>query len=93
MTLAIDVIATNGQISTGAAADLLIAYELATGTVVGGADFTVTEEVDWSDLPLGAGCDLIAFAQSLAYRNLPDEKTYGDVARAWLNYRLAHFKA
>lgn len=84
--LAILVIASNGQISTGEAADVLLGYELATGLSIG-------DETEWNDLPLGAGSDLISFVQSSAYRDLQPGKSYGDIARAWLDYRLAKFGA
>jgi len=87
MTLAIEVIANAGNLSnTGEAADILLGYELATGMSLG-------DSIEWSDLPLGSGSDLIGFAQSYAYRNLPGCRSYGDIARAWLDYRLAYFGA
>lgn len=87
MTLAIKVIASNGNLrNTGEAADILLGYELATGMSLGA-------DIEWKDMPLGSGGDLINFAQSFAYRDLPDRRSYGDIARAWLDYRLARFGA
>ena len=65
MTLAINVIKTNGNLrNSGEAADILLGYELATGLSIGDA-------TEWSDLPLGAGADLINFANSATYSDLP----------------------
>ena len=87
MTLAIDVIKTNGNLrNSGEAADILLGYELATGLSIG-------DDTEWRGLPLGAGNDLINFANSAAYSDLPRNRSYGDIARAWLDWRLANFDA
>ena len=87
MTLAINVIKTNGNLrNSGEAADILLGYELATGLSIG-------DDTEWRGLPLGAGNDLINFANSAAYSDLPRNRSYGDIARAWLDWRLAHFDA
>ena len=87
MPLALDVIKTNGNLrNSGEAADILLGYELATGLDIG-------DETEWNDLPLGAGADLINFANSATYSDLPRGRSFGDIARAWLDWRLSHFGA
>ena len=87
MTLAADVIKTCGNLrNSGEAADILLAYGLATGLPIG-------DEIEWSDLPLGAGADLVRFANSAAYIDMPRRRSYDDIARAWLDWRLSHFGA
>jgi len=77
--LAIDIIASATQISVGKAADILIGYELATNLSIG-------DEVLWDELPLGAGTDIISFIRS---GRVPETgSSYGDIARAWLLFRL-----
>jgi hypothetical protein len=83
MTLAIHIISSIADLpNAGAAADILIAYELAVGISIG-------DETEWDDLPLGTGSDLVSFAKSEFYK--PEGASYGQIARQWLAYRLARF--
>jgi hypothetical protein len=83
MTLAIQIIASAADLpNSGAAADILLAYELAVGVCIG-------DETEWDDLPLGTGSDLVSFAKSDLYK--PEGASYGQIARQWLAYRLARF--
>ena len=80
MTLAIDVIASCTKTDRGRVADIILGYELATG-------IAVDENVSWDGMPLGMGSDLIDFMKA----NPDVGGTYGNIAKAWLNYRLAKF--
>lgn len=83
MPKAAQIIASRANLSNqGAAHDIMLAVDLALGTCTKTA-------VDWDDLPLGLGCTLIDFAKSTQYTDLPAQRNYGDIAKAFLTFCLA----
>lgn len=83
MTKAAHIIASCANLTNdGAAHDIMSAVDLAIGTCT-------EQTVDWNDMPLGLGSTLIDFAKSVQYTSLPKERTYGDIAKAFLMFRLS----
>lgn len=81
MSAAIRVISMATGLTETQADDVIIAAELATG-------MSFDSNASWEELPLGMGTDLIEFIQSNFYnRNL--QLTYGEIAHAYLQYRLS----
>lgn len=83
MPLAIEIISSCANVPPSRVADVLVGYELATGLCLGA-------DVSWDALPLGAGSQLIDFLKS-DYANPELLGTYGEIARAWLHWRLSKF--
>lgn len=81
MTTASHIISSAADLENhGEAEDIMTGIDLATGLAHG-------EGVAWDEYPLGS--EAISFAKSEFYKKF-DSRTYGDIARQFIAYRLAY---